>query len=281
MASNESPRLSSPSPHFVFGGTEKKASVQFSSVVSTKLSSHQQLNSSPKPSARDVLLQVQRDSMDLGKDKTNRINHQHKSSTESSPEDRTLLQKGAVFDSDSNSRSRPQTINLTELNTTKFMPVQQQLDNDASIPTQKPQDTSERFSGSSMYFGDTLAQESIISLNALLNIPMNSPLNNDYTGSPDSGYGNTPDPALKLSTLARNRTISSETTSSVDSTFTYRTNPSSGVPSSIWSVHESALELVEEENNKKEKLKNGRSNYTGDEGTNYSLYFIFNDHYLI
>lgn len=280
MASNESPRLSSPSPHFVFGGTEKKASVQLSSVVSTKLSSHQQLNSSAKPSARDVLLQVQRDSMDLDKDQTNRNNHQRKSSTQSSPKDRTLLQKGAVFDSDSNLRTRPQTINLTELNATEFMPVQQQLGNDASIPTPKPQDNRERLSSSSMYFGDTLAQESIISLNALLNIPMSSPLSNDYSGSPDSGYGNTPDPAIKLSTLARNRTSSSETTTSVDSTFTCRTNPSSGVPSSIWSVNESALELVEEENNKKEELKNGRSNYAGDEGTNYSLSFIFNDHYL-
>lgn len=278
MASNESPRLSSPSPHFVFGGTEKKASVQFSSVVSTKLSSHQQLNSSTKPSAKDVLLQVQKDSMDF--DKSNRNNHQRKSSIESSPKDRTVLQKDAVSDSDSNMRPRPQTINLTELNTTEFIPVQQQLENDDSISTLTPQDTNERLSSSSMYFGDTLAQESIMSLNALLNIPMNSPLNNDYSGSPDSGYGNTPDPALKLSTLARNRTSSSETTSSVDSTFTYRTNPSSGVPSSIWSVHESALELVEEENNKEEDLKNGReSSY--DEGTNHSLSFIFNGHYLI
>ncbi len=95
--------------------------------------------------------------------------------------------------------------------------------------------------------------------------------------SPDSGYGNTPDGGMKgnlLSPSSRSRSSSSETTAttSTDETNSTRRTPvSSGVPSSLWSGHESTLEFVAEGDGEEEEEDYGKGKETSsnsdDEGS--------------
>ena len=96
-------------------------------------------------------------------------------------------------------------------------------------------------------------------------------------GSPDSGYGNTPEVGFRPNLTfpsSRSRSSSSETnaTSNDDTTSTRRTPNSSGVPSSLWSGHESTLEFVtEEEGNMEEDTEDktrGISSNSEEEGNN-------------
>ena len=95
---------------------------------------------------------------------------------------------------------------------------------------------------------DNLTQQSLQSLHAVLNIPSSrSVQSTDRPGSPDSGYGNTPEnaAAIKLGLLSpnsRSRSCSSEASSTADNG-DRRASPGSG----HWSGHESALGLVAEE----------------------------------
>ena len=99
-----------------------------------------------------------------------------------------------------------------------------------------------------MYVNDNLSQQSLQSLHAVLNIPTSrSAQPTDRPGSPDSGYGNTPEnaAAIKLGLLSpnsRSRSCSSEASSTADNG-DRRASPGSG----HWSGHESALGLVAEE----------------------------------
>ena len=89
--------------------------------------------------------------------------------------------------------------------------------------------------------------------------------------SPDSGYGNTPESVMRtnlLSPSSRSGSSSSETTTtSSDDTGSFRRTPtSSGVPSSLWSGHESTLEFVAED---EEDFKEKETSSNSDEGNDF------------
>ncbi len=91
--------------------------------------------------------------------------------------------------------------------------------------------------------------------------------------SPDSGYGNTPEGVMRtnlLSPSSRSRSSSSETTTtSSDDTGSFRRTPtSSGVPSSLWSGHESTLEFVAEGDDEEES-KDKETSSNSDEGNDF------------
>ena len=117
----------------------------------------------------------------------------------------------------------------------------------SSYSTAHSSRSSEQYNGD-MYVNDNLTQQSLQSLHAVLNIPSSrSVQSTDRPGSPDSGYGNTPEnaAAIKLGLLSpnsRSRSCSSEASSTADNG-DRRASPGSG----HWSGHESALGLVAEE----------------------------------
>lgn len=205
-------------PQFVYGSTDKTGSVQMSAETAR--------HDSPASSggtAKEVLLRVQKDSDGSDKQSTN---HWRDTLT-----DKDLLRKGIVIEDTGNYKHENQTLDSNH---------------DTNV--------SKKGAQSSMYFNDSAAEESMLCLNNLLalnseNDPLRSP-------SPDSSFSDTPN-SLRLPTSNfRSRSSTSETTNSTAST--RRTSPSSGIPSSIWSGRESALELVQEEDGIDEDFEDER-----------------------
>ena len=229
---------SSPNLHFVFGGNEKKSSIPMSSATAQP---DVVVSKNTSTSARDVLMQLQKDNEEGETRKSRRRTLQ---STDSQV-DHTLLEKGIVLRNDPLVHGKPHP--YSELRTKNKDFVRSNKDT-GYFPLV---DHISHIEQNGLF--DNLAQESILSLRSVLHMPTDpSLLKLDASSSPDSGYGNTPDIGIKLSTLSpnsRSRSSSSETTAtSSDDTISNRRTPmSSGVPSSLWSGHESVLEFVAEE----------------------------------
>lgn len=146
-------------------------------------------------------------------------------------DERRLLQKGIVFPRlDNSSQVMPSSSSST-------------FTSSSSFSTNRSKD---QYNGD-MYVNDNITHQSLLSLNAVLSIPTDrSHRLSDRAGSPDSGYGNTPENALKLGLLSpnsRSRSCSSEASCTTADSSDRRTSPGSG----HWSGHESALGLVAEE----------------------------------
>lgn len=187
--------------------------------------------------ARDILMNIRRD--DEEEQRRSRSTHHRQSLPQSVYElvvdDRDLLQRGILHS------------------------VQDDHQVAANMTTDHPSNAIKMHSGrhhGGMYVNDGLSQQSLVSLNAVLRLPTRSgsshhPGTSDRSGSPDSGYGRTPDnPNLgALSPNSRSRSCSSEaSTATPDSSDASgrRHSPLSG----HWSSHESALALVAEEERK-------------------------------
>lgn len=211
----------------IFGSSDRKASVGLSSADS----SDGPLLSNHSPTAKDMLLQVQRDnsSSPLKLKQTLRSH------------DKTLRQKGIIMigpnlpDSDPPTlrpRGSPKFDNFTSVAPPVLSPsslITNQTETHVTRPHNGPFSNDERFPLS----------PSLLTLNTSLL---------EGLGSPDSGcYDDL------AGSAARNRSSTTETYS------TRRTNVSSGVPSSIWSRPESEL-AKEEEFDEEMRKKRGASN---------------------
>ena len=245
-----SPFHGSQASPFVFGGA-RRPSVQLSLLGSTE--GDRADSTSQGEDAREVLKSLKREDeqeQKRGKRAAHRRRASPQSKYELTVEDKTLLQKGILPAQERNS-----TASSSFSNTSQACP---------SPPPPPPSTSSaepERFDGE-MYVNDKFTHQSLLSLNAVLNIPTTATSHmtraRELPGSPDSGYGNTPEnTALKLGALSpnsRSRSCSSET-STADSSDTAgrRISPSSG----HWSGHEPALGLVAEEEGRGESMCEG------------------------
>ena len=201
-------------PQFVFRNTEKSSgSVQLSTATVSQRSSSS--STRPPSTAKEVLLEVQKGSHEQQGDSS------WQESLTLSAESKDLLKKKGIILHD--------------------------------LPTNEQRTNSKDDNNcGGMYFNDSLTQESVLCLNNLLTLNSeDDQLQYVRPLSPDSGYSNTPENLLKLPTYSsnpRSQSSTSETSDSNASTTNRRTTgTSSGIPSSLWSGHESTLELVQEE----------------------------------
>ena len=234
-----SPSQTSP---FVFGGA-RRPSVQLSLLGSSE--GNRADSTSQGEDAREVLKNLKKEDEQVqrrGKKGAFRRRGSLQSKYEFTVEDKALLQKGILPAQDRNSAT-----------SSSFMDSLQAHPPHLPHPPRSSSAEPDKFDGE-MYVNDKFAQQSLLSLNAVLNIPTTATghmtRGGECPGSPDSGYGNTPDnTALKLGALSpnsRSRSCSSEaSTATADSSDTAgrRTSPNSG----HWSGHEPALRLVAEE----------------------------------
>ncbi|XP_003383267.1 PREDICTED: run domain Beclin-1-interacting and cysteine-rich domain-containing protein-like [Amphimedon queenslandica] len=230
--------LPPPPPQF---GRLERASVSLSSADHSSGSNHQlptssSSYSSPPPNgssaAKETLLQVQRESSNgvtLRKPKANQ-------------RDKTLRQKGILLSSHSGPRSLspPPPPNVhPPLNTECYHPLPPppllpSPTHSSTNPTASSRPSNHSPTLTSRTTGDdgVLNVFQVMQLSAAASLP-------EAVGSPDSGYDD-----LATAALVCNRSDSIGSTSSSSSR---RTGPNSGVPSSLFSVRDSELELVKEE----------------------------------
>ena len=199
--------------------------------------------------ARESLEAVQREDEEQTSSTSNQSRRDTLSSFENA--DRSLLQKGVLLSDSTNPLcliSRPHGSTLSNVDTHTLVQLQNGTtdpsNNPISLQNRKPTDPA-----------------SLIRYATVREGP----------GSPDSGYGNTPDGVIKASLISpssRSRSSSTETTttSSDDSNSTRRTLASSGIPSSLWSGHESTLELLAEGGDEEEDSVDAKESSNSDEG---------------
>ena len=256
-----------PPPQF---GRLERASVSLSSADHSSSSRHQLPTGGPPYShpppdgsshAKETLLQVQRDSSNgvtLRKPKTNQ-------------QDKMLRQKGILLSSHSGPRSLspPPPSNVHPLSNTECYhplpppplipsPSHSLIPNTDPTANSKPSNHSPNLTPQATGDDGVLNVFQVMQLSAAASLP-------EAVGSPDSGYDD-----LATAALVCNRSDSIGSTSSSSSR---RTGPNSGVPSSLFSVRDSELELVKEEdgsdegedNEETERKERGTSNTSSEQ----------------
>lgn len=233
-----------PPPQF---GRLERASVSLSTADHSSGSNRQlptsgsSYSNPPPPDgssvAKETLLQVQRESSNgvtLRKPKTNQ-------------RDKTLRQKGILLSSHSGPRSLspppPPSVH-PPLNTECYHPLPPPpllpSPTRSSLPSTDPTASSKLSNQSSTLTSRSTGDDGVLNVFQVMQLSAAASLP-EAVGSPDSGYDD-----LATAVLVCNRSDSIGSTSSSSSS-SRRTGPNSGVPSSLFSVRDSELELVKEE----------------------------------
>lgn len=243
-------------PQFLVSGGPKIPSVQLTLE-------HNALPVQParhSDSSRDLLKRVQKEDTDGSKKKRGR-SRKTPGSRDLSSADKVLLQKGIIL------TERPRQSSLPLIRPSSPMPSLLEFSQGAlnlSTAERRTVSTSPQAAKPVSVYDLVTGAEADHPLNTFLNLATgsNSPseqfdqLNRlnlvEVASSPDSGYGNTPDTGLHtLSPNSRSRSVSSETSGTMEDVSMRRTSPSSG----LWSGHESTLEYVMEEETFRERSK--------------------------